>query len=216
MPVRIFFCVASSISRISAQRRHHRLELALRDHHHAVAIAQHDVARLHRDPAADDGEAEPARPAAHARVGRDAAREHRQSRRDDAVAVARHAVGDDGGDALVLGHHGEVVADARRGGEAVAGRDDHVARLRNHQRRHDGEVVVGAALAGQRRADEARLLRIGRLDVMVERAASLQRVDDMAGLRARELGDQLARRAPEGAADGEDRRVFQHLLFPLR
>ena len=50
---------------------------------------------------------------------------------------------------------------------------------------------------------------------MVERAATLQGVDDVAGLRARELGDQLARRALEGAADGEDGRVFQHRLLPF-
>ena len=193
MPARIFFCVSSSMRRMSASARDHGLELGLRDHHHAVAVAQHDVARLHGHAAADDGEAQLAGPAAHARVGRDAAREHRQPGGHDAVAVARHAVGDDGGDALVLGHHREVVADAGGGREAVAGGDDHVARLRDHQRRHDGEVVVGAALAGQRRADEARPLRIGRLDVVVERAAPLQGVDDVAGLRARQLGDQLAR-----------------------
>ena len=92
-------------------------------------------------------------------------------------------------DALVLGHHRQVVADPGRGREAVAGGDDHVARLGNDQRRHDREVVVGAALAGQRRADELRALGIDRLDVVVERAAALQGVDDVAGLRAGELGD---------------------------
>jgi hypothetical protein len=85
---------------------------------------------------------------------------------------------------LFLGHHRQVVAHARGGREAVASRDDHVARLRNDQRRHDGEVVVGTALARQRRADEARPLRIDRLDVVLERAAALQGIDDMAGLRA--------------------------------
>ena len=64
-----------------------------------------------------------------------------------------------------------------------------------HQRRQDRQVVVGARLARQRRADEVRTLRVHRLDVMVERAAALQRIDDVAGLRAFQLGDRARGRA---------------------
>ena len=53
-------------------------------------------------------------------------------------------------------------------------------------------LSLGARLAGQRRADEVRLLGIDGLDVMIERAAAQQGVDDVAGLRACELGDERA------------------------
>ena len=76
-------------------------------------------------------------------------------------------------------------------GMRIAGGDDDVAGLGDHQRRQDRQVVVGTGLARQRRTDEVRMLRVHRLDVMVERAAPLQRIHDMAGLRAFQLRDQF-------------------------
>jgi len=52
--------------------RRPRLRAGPADHYDAVPVAQHDIARLDGDAAADDGKAQLAGPAAHARVGRDA------------------------------------------------------------------------------------------------------------------------------------------------
>ena len=85
-----------------------------------------------------------ARPAAHARVGRDAAREHRQPDRHDAVAVARHAVGDDRRRRPCSWPSSRRCRRPRPWPRSRRRRDDHVAGLRDHQRRQDRQVVVGA------------------------------------------------------------------------
>ncbi len=128
----------------------------------------------------------------------------------NAGAVARHAVDDDGRHALVLRHHGDVVADHGRLREAIRRHHDDIAGLGQHERRQDRQIVVGAGLAGERRAHELRAFGVHRLDAMIQRRAPLQGIDDVAGLGALQLGDEVAARAGELAAHGQKRRVLEH------
>ena len=112
-----------------------------RHDHDTVLIADDHIARLDGDAAADDRQADPPGPVAHAGIRRHAAREDGKRGLDDARRVARHAVGDEGHDATVLRHHGEVVADHGRSGETVRRRDDHIAGRGERERAEDREIV---------------------------------------------------------------------------
>ena len=109
--------------------------------------------------------------AAHARIRREAAAEQRNADRQEAREIAHHAVDDDARHAFGLGHQRRVVAEDGRMREAFAGRDQHVTLLRQRKRTENGEIVVGAGLASDRRADEGAAGHIERLDRRMQRTA---------------------------------------------
>ena len=68
--------------------------------------------------------------------------------------------------------------------------DDRVVLLQHGERRDDRQVVARRAQAGDSRSDEARAVRIDRLDAVFKSAAAVHRIDQMLGRHARETGEQ--------------------------
>ena len=158
---------------------------------------------MHCQPADDHRQADAAGAAAHTRVRRDATAEKGDADRQQAGEIAHHAVDDEAGDALTLGHERDVVADHCRVGEAFRRRDDDVAGFGNRKRAEDGEVVVRAGLAGDCEPKNCRAIGIERLDCSIETAASIHGVDGLAGLYALQPGELGGGRALPGFLDGE-------------
>ena len=135
-------------------------EPRLRDHRHAIAVASpftSDAAR--RRPGGPGRSGRSSR-----RVGGDAARKHRQPGGHHALPIARHTVNDNGGDALVLSHHRQVVADDGRGNKPSH---------RRTRRPSAAPTMQGTSSLpphAQARAGSS-FTRIDRPVVMVERAA---------------------------------------------
>ena len=212
-PPRTLASAACSAARTAASRAADFRQPRLRHDDHAVRVAQDEVAGGDRHAAGGDRQAHRPGAAAHAAVGGDAAAEHRQAHGHDAVAVADHAVGDDGGASPVAGHAGDEIARHAGAGEALARRHDHVAGLGQGHGREQRQIVVGAAPAGQRHADEAphgRHLGGQRLDRGVHGATARHGIDQPAGRRLQEWLQELGCRRRRPAADGQPRRLVDH------
>ena len=93
-------------------------------------------------------------------------------------------------------------------GEATRRGDEHVAGLALGAGRDESQIIVGAAVAGQRDTEEG--TADDRLDAPVERARAAHRVDDEARRRAAESLDQLGRRSLDGRREHERGRFLDH------
>jgi hypothetical protein len=182
------------------------LDLRERRHDNSILIPDDDVAGTNRDAADHHGEANRARAAAHWRVGGDAGREARQTDRADALLVAHEPIRNEDGDPNILHHADEEVAHDRGGRKGFRRAEHDIAGLRHRERAERRQIVVRAGLARQR--DAAKGSRAADwLDVLVERAAAIERVDHEAGLEAGKgphLGRGGARKIVAGSGEAED------------
>ena len=92
-----------------------------------------------------------------------------------------------------LRHADHQIAGDRGLGEAVGGGDEDVAGPGDGEGPEQSEIVGRAVVAGDRNADHRPRRGRERLDAIIERAAPVHGVDDIAGQRAGEGGNVLLR-----------------------
>jgi hypothetical protein len=171
-------------------QRQHGGCLGALDHDHAVGVAHHQVARVHRRTAAGDGVID----ATGHELGRtcriEAGAEHRKAQLQQLELVADRAIHDHAAKACLLAGAEHQRTHQGRSLVSLAVDDQDIAGLGQGDGGVDHQVVSGAHLDGEGRAGELHVLMHGR-HACVHGAAAACHVGQDGGLEARGLLDDL-------------------------
>jgi hypothetical protein len=141
----------------------------------AVAVANNYVAGRHEPPAADDGQADAARPAFAGRVRDDSPGKDWKAKRFEIDKIANQTIGHKAGGTAIAGNPEQQVANHGGASKAAGRSDKHIRSLALGDRGIQREIIGGPAIAGERDAEQT--VSDNRLDKPVERASAAHRID---------------------------------------